>query len=144
MITADFAKTQILRLSQLKRFPTEVLALKELVRALQESLSEDVATQIIDYVVRTQFECPPPAAFFGSVREANERLSRRDPLEQYGPAEVLCPECNGLGISGRKPNLTYCSLNCKDEREFRSHPRLGDRWLALMNRSSKRHYEVML
>jgi len=132
MITADFAKTQILRLSQLKRFPTEVLALKELVRALEGAFNEGIAVQIIDYVVRTQFECPPPSAFYGSVREANERIVRReDPLEGL-VREVLCPECNGLGAAGKAPNMVFC--DCKDGHDVRTHPELGLRYLRLANK----------
>lgn len=93
MITVEFAGKQIKRMAQMKGYPREEEALKELVKALQNCASEAQAKSVIaGYVEQATSETPCP--WPGDIRRAIKSLqeeSRPDPLCQLCEGGwVLC------------------------------------------------------
>lgn len=84
MISVDSASKQVKRLAQMKGFPREQEALKELVKALQMSASEEQSKAVISgFVEQATSETPCP--FPGDIRNAVKAMQdeiRPDPLCQ--------------------------------------------------------------
>ncbi len=90
MITAEIAGKQVKRLAQMRGYPREQEALKELVKALQISASEDQARAIISGFIKSatsDTKCPMPAEIEAAI-SAVRTESRPDPL---------CQICGGDG-----------------------------------------------
>lgn len=86
MISAEIAGKQIKRLAQMKNYPREEEARKELVKALQISVSEDQAKAVITGIIQlatSETQCPMP----GDLRRAVKALS-----EEHRP-DPLCQKC---------------------------------------------------
>jgi hypothetical protein len=44
---------------------------------------------------------------------------------------MSCEHCHGFGTVGVPPNAKFC--DCADGRAARTHPELGEKWLAFVN-----------
>ncbi len=84
MITVEIAGKQVKRMAQMKGYPREQEALKELVKALQISVSEDQAKALVSSFIEqatSESQCPLPGDIRKSVKAMQEE-SRPDPLCQ--------------------------------------------------------------
>lgn len=90
MIDITFAKKQILRMAQMFRFPKTSGALGELVEALMEASSPEMATEVVSgFLEEATSETPCP---MGS--EIRKAILRR--LDDILP-DPSCLDCRGVG-----------------------------------------------
>ena len=133
MISKELAKEQITRLAGLRKFPHgEPAAIRELLLALQTSATDEIARATVDNFVTYHTECPVPSLIRAEAWRRNQLLTPDpDPEQQWGPRPKLCRDCRGWGTKGEPPNAVFCS--CPDGVAFRTVPKLGARWFALVN-----------
>jgi len=107
MISPEYARSQIERLSGLKKYPKKTVAALELAKALEAAATEAAAEQYITDCVGNQRVCPTPADI---------RAYFRGPMTS--PAVADCPRCHGTGWRSvtRKDahgNLVDASAPCR-------------------------------
>lgn len=93
MITEQIAKRELKRISGLSFFPTEPVAVKELVKALQLAETEAVAETAINEILETCTDTPKPSEIRAFVFAFGEtERSKRDSVR------AACTECGGSGF----------------------------------------------
>lgn len=132
MIEEKVAAFQVARLSGLSFFPNQDPAVQELVAALQVADSEGIAKATVDDLLHDAIECPKPSEIRRIANLKNEKSAPAEPYWMQDPTPShYCHLCKGWGTCGTPPNADFCS--CSNGRTVRNDPRLGDKWLAIVN-----------
>jgi hypothetical protein len=96
MIDREFARSQVLRLAGLRRFPNQKEAVGELIDVLQAADTQDLAKQAIDEIHHDAKQCPMPSELRHVIRnlEAPIREARE---KRRGMGKAPCPYCEDIG-----------------------------------------------
>jgi hypothetical protein len=101
MISKEFAKSQMERLSALKRFPFNAEAKRDLVKALMGAISEAHLALYIDNLVNYETECPPLSTIRTGLAEQGRQTQE---------ALKACEVCGGSGFVVVRGRSTHDGL----------------------------------
>jgi hypothetical protein len=93
MISHDYAKAQVARLSGLDYYPRNPEAFGELVTALKEATDEIQAYAAISEFTQSENQCPKPADIARVLHSLKQREEKASWLEGK-----RCPHCSGSGF----------------------------------------------
>jgi len=93
----DFCVEEIRRLSALSYYPSDAFGRGELAKALvKHADSIDHARRIVDAIIATCRQCPPPADIAVVAGEVPATTAKQ------APPKRACPLCNGSGFRTRE------------------------------------------
>lgn len=95
MIEESYARQQIRRLSGLSFFPTDPVAVKEMVVALRDVAKDEAAARAtVDELLAAATECPKPA----EIRRAVHARGAADAKDYNKPQPTKCGKCDDSGF----------------------------------------------
>lgn len=96
MIATSIGYMQVRRMSGLKYFPSDEIAVLELVEAACTARTEEICRSVIGDIVQGQQECPKPFDVIAAIRSANIRWLDAQ-AKSDKPEKEPCVYCSDTG-----------------------------------------------
>lgn len=96
MIATSIGYMQVRRMSGMKYFPADEIAVLELVEAACTARTEEICRSVIGDIVQGQQECPKPFDIIAATRAANVRWLDEQ-AKSENPQKEPCSHCSDTG-----------------------------------------------